>query len=305
MRLWYHADSDSLHAAVEWDGVSEDVTDVAKMRKAARDRGIKFVYEGQETADYQRRSIADAIIASYKKWERKPADLYPTPVDGTESVIPVLQVMREYMHEKGLCDPVRVWEPACGDGRMARVLEWHGFDVFGSDFRETPGYGIGGIDFLKDQPRTTGLIPHDSFDMIVTNPPFSLAEQFIRRALSITPNVAMLLKATYWNAASRLPFFAEHRPAFVLPLTFRLAFLESERGKSPLMDCIWVVWSAFGDDDCVFEPIPRRRYPGYAGKGLIGAMAGLEEAMGELGETVHGLVDGSRSSPLLARSGDA
>lgn len=284
MRLWYHQDSDALHISDVWDGVSEDVTDIAKMRKAAKDRGLTFVYEGMETADFKRRTIADAIVASYKKWERKPADLYPTPVDGTESLVPVLNVMRDHL---ALTGPCRVWEPACGDGRMARVLEWHGFDVFGSDFRETPGYGIGGIDFLKDAPRTTGLIPHDSFDMIVTNPPFSLAEQFIRKALSITPNVAMLLKATYWNAASRLPFFHEHRPAFVLPLTWRLAFLESERGKSPLMDCVWVVWSALGEEHCVFEPIKRLRYPGYAGKGLKGAMANLEEALADLTGTIH------------------
>lgn len=286
MRLWYHADSDSLFASDEWDGLSEDVTDNGKMRKLAKERGMQFVYGGMNTVDFQRRTIADAIVASYKKWQRKPADLYPTPVDGTESIVPVLEVMREHM---GISDnsKCRVWEPACGDGRMARVLEWHGFDVFGSDFRETPGYGFGGIDFLKDQPTTTGLIPHDSFDIIVSNPPFSLAEQFIRRALSITPNVAMLLKMQYWNAASRLPFFAEHRPAFVLPLTWRLAFLESERGKSPLMDCAWVVWSEHGEEHCVFEPLKRRRYPGYAGKGLIGAMANLEEALAELAGTVH------------------
>lgn len=285
MRLWFHADSDNLFASEEWDGVSEDVTDIAKFRKAAKDRGMKFVYGGMDTEDFKRRTIADAIVSSYKRWERKPADLYPTPVDGTESIVPVIQVISDYL---ALDKPMRIWEPACGDGRMARVLEWHGFDVFGSDFRETPGYGFGGIDFLKDQPRTTGLVPEGSFDMIVTNPPFSLAEQFIRRALSITPNVAMLLKATYWNAASRLPFFHEHRPSFVLPLTWRLAFLESERGKSPLMDCIWVVWSQFGEEDCLFEPLSRRRYPGYAGKGLKGAMANLEEAIGDLTKVVHG-----------------
>lgn len=290
MRLWFHEDSDSLYiSATQDDPYAEDVTDIAKFRKAAKDRGLKFVYEGQETADFKRRTIADAIVASYKKWERKPADLYPTPVDGTESIIPVLEVLREHMGLASNAD-CRVWEPACGDGRMARVMEWHGFTVFGSDFRDTPGYGVGGIDFLKDQPRTTGLLPHDSFDMIVTNPPFSLAEQFIRKALSITPNVAMLLKATYWNAASRLPFFAEHRPAFVLPLTWRLAFLESERGKSPLMDCIWVVWSQHGEEHCVFEPMQRLRYPGYAGKGLRGSMASCEEAMSELSEAIRGLL---------------
>lgn len=283
MRLWFHEDADLLHISEEWDGVSVDVTTDAKMRKAARDRGMKFAVEPEVTS--APKTIADAIVASYKKWERKPADLYPTPVDGTESVIPALLVLREYLDAKGAPD-CRVWEPACGDGRMARVLEWHGFDVLGTDIRETPGYGIGGIDFLKADEQHLGWNPAEDIDMIVSNPPFSLAELFIRKALSITPNVAMLLKATYWNAASRLPFFHEHKPAFVLPLTFRLAFLESERGKSPLMDCIWVVWSAHGEENCVFEPIPRRRYPGYAKPGVFAAVSALDEAISALTETV-------------------
>jgi len=300
MRLWWHPESDSLFLdEYQTDPLAEDVTDIASYRKAARDRGLKFTYDGPDEVTSRRASIAAAIVASYKRWERKPADLYPTPVDGTESLIPVLDVMRNYLE---LDRPVTIWEPACGDGRMARVLEWHGFDVLGTDIRETPGYGLGGVDFLKDAPRTMGWSPQDDVDMIVSNPPFSLAEEFIRKALSITPNVAMLLKATYWNAASRLPFFHEHRPKFVLPLTWRLAFLESERGKSPLMDCIWVVWSELGDENCVFEPIKRRRYPGYAGRGLKGSMAALEEALGDL---TNGLVDARGRMPALAGGSDA
>lgn len=302
MRLWYHPESDSLFLdKVQNDPLCEDVTDDPAFRKAARERGLRFTYDGADEVTSKRRTIADAIVDSYKKWERKPADLYPTPVDGTESVIPALQVIAEYAK---LSRPLgrggdqtkgaRVWEPACGDGRMARVLEYHGFDVLATDIRETPGHGIGGIDFLKDAPRVMGWSPEDDIDLIVSNPPFSLAEQFIRKALSITPNVAMLLKMQYWNAASRLPFFAEHRPAFVLPLTWRLAFLEKERGKSPLMDCAWVIWSGHADPEvCVFEPLKRRRYPGYAGPGLKSSMAALEEALGDL---TNGLAAGSLGS---------
>lgn len=282
MRLWYHPESDSLFLAKEQaDPLCEDVSDEPAMRKAARERGLQFTYEGPAGP----KTVADAIVASYKKWERKPADLYPTPVDGTECVIPALQVIAEY-HEHHCGSRPRVWEPACGDGRMSRVLEWHGFDVLSTDLRETPGYGIGGVDFLKSHERTMGWHPPDDIDLIVSNPPFSLAELFIRQALTYTPNVAMLLKATYWNAASRLPFFNEHRPAFVLPLTFRLAFLEKERGKSPLMDCVWVIWSHWGEEHCVFEPVPRRRYPGYAGPGLRSGMAALEEALTDLTGTL-------------------
>lgn len=57
-------------------------------------------------------------------------------------------------------------------------------------------------------------------DAIVTNPPFSLAEEFIRRALSITPNVAMLLKQTYWNVGGRSADRGlDHMPDLELKLT--------------------------------------------------------------------------------------
>lgn len=297
MRLWYHPESDALFYDVEWPGQEcEDVTDVPKFRKAAKDRGIRVPEVTSEPmtsitfANKPATTLATAIVQSYKKWERKPADLYPTPVDGTESVIPALKVLAEY------AGGMRVWEPACGDGRLARVLEHHGFQVDATDLRPYSGYGnvrctrdtiSGGFDFLNDDPvRKWGWEPKP--DLIVTNPPFSLAEQFIKKALTYTPNVAMLLKQSYWNAASRLPFFHEHRPAFVLPLTFRLAFLEEERGKSPIMDCCWVIWSQENtpEDPCVFEPIMRRRYPGYAKKGVLSATEILE---GEIAALIEAL----------------
>src|SRR3546814_6065522 len=92
--------------------------------------------------------VCSSDLTSYKKWDRKPADLYPTPVGGTESLIPALKAMKR---PDGL--PIkRIWEPACGDGRLARVLEWHGFEVIATDLREYPGYGYGGLDFLCEHP---------------------------------------------------------------------------------------------------------------------------------------------------------
>lgn len=288
MRLYYHPESDSLFLdEFDRDGQCDDVSDNPKMRVAARLRGIDITQITAEVTSIPKHTMANAIVESYRRWHRKPADLYPTPVNGTESVMPAIEVIADHIGR-----PIRIWEPACGDGRIARVLEWHGHDVFSSDLRAYPGYGIPDFDFLIDHQAAFGWNPAEEVDMIVTNPPFSLAEQFIRKSLTITPNVVMLLKQTYWNAASRLPFFAEHRPKFVLPLTFRLAFLESERGKSPLMDCCWVIWSEFGDEEvCAFEPIPKRVYPGYHGAGLKSAMAGLEEALLDISETVRGWGD--------------
>jgi hypothetical protein len=44
-----------------------------------------------------------------------------------------------------------VWEPACGDGRMARPLAEAGYRVKASDIAEW-GFGTQGVDFLDRQP---------------------------------------------------------------------------------------------------------------------------------------------------------
>lgn len=195
-------------------------------------------------------TYASAIVGAQKTHKRKEADFYPTPPDVTVALMDFLQLEGcQY-----------IWEPACGDGAMARVIERYGHEVLATDLRENSGYGTGGEDFLNFDPDPATGIPYSAVynDWIITNPPFNLSEGFIRKALSITPNVAMLLKSQYWHAARRLDLFNEQRPSFILPLTWRPAFLEAERGRSPLMDVIWVVWRG-KSDITEFQPLPRPR----------------------------------------------
>lgn len=278
MRLFFHPESDSLFWADHTDDpFCEDVTDSAAHQDAAAKRGLKC--PGAIASPLG--GLAGAIRASYKKWERKPADFYPTPYDGTESLIPII--------ETAFPDGAKLWDPCAGDMDMVRVLEWHGFQTAATDIRHT-GQGVGGIDFLNDDvTEKYGWIPDP--DMIVMNPPFSLAAEFIERALSYTPNVACLMKMDYWNAVRRMPLWKTHTPAFFFPLTFRLAFLKDERGNSPLMNCAWAVWlddkfRDFGKDVCVMEPMPKLVYPGYHGSGLRKSLAKLGQACDELREAL-------------------
>ena len=177
-------------------------------------------------------TYASAIVGAQKTHKRKEADFYPTPPDVTEVLLRFLNLPRD----------TSVWEPASGDGAMARIIERHCDTVIATDLRDEPTvYGRPGCDFLSESSDTFQV------DWIITNPPFNLAEDFIRKSLSVTSNVAMLLKSQYWHAARRLSLFEAHPPAWVLPLTWRPAFLEKERGSSPLMDVIWVVWSGEAD----------------------------------------------------------
>lgn len=212
----------------------------------------------------QDHTYASAIVDAQKNHKRKASEFYPTPADAT------VALMRYFGSTDTTEKKLVVWEPACGDGLMSRVLEDTFHSVWSTDLREATGYGHGGKDFLTID--MGGQLPPD---WIITNPPFSLAEDFIKKALSITPNVAMLLKSQYWHAAKRFKLFRDHEPARVLPLTWRPSFLEKERGNSPLMDVMWVVWMD-GDTSARYEPLPRPE--GHAAlreKYAVDAMEGL------------------------------
>lgn len=190
--------------------------------------------------------IAGAIAASMAKWARKPADLYPTPTDCTYSLLPYIAHL--------LPHDAMVLEPACADGQMVRPLREFGYQVTGYDLRPDVKGGEGGVDFLDAENFPEAIVP---FDAVITNPPFVIAERFINRALEMAPVVAMLLKAQYWNTRNRKKLFRDTKPMLELNLTWRPAFLEEERGKSPLMDCMWVVWQRGHTGGCTVHMIDR------------------------------------------------
>lgn len=74
----------------------------------------------------------------------------------------------------------RAWECACGNGNLAECLKANGWVVIASDLKDR-GYGLKGVDFLDPQYDSTFQ------RVILTNPPFSLANEFILQALDILP----------------------------------------------------------------------------------------------------------------------
>lgn len=191
--------------------------------------------------------MSGAVAEAMRKWKRKPADLYPTPYDCTYSLLP---------HIVDLLPPAaRVLEPACADGMMVRALEEFGYRVDGYDLRPDVTGGQGGFDFLA--PHGTVYDWVGMYDACITNPPFAFAEAFIRRALEEAPVAVMLLKSNYWNTKGRRALFRETRPLKELNLTWRPAFLKEERGDSPLMDCMWMVWVRGHQGSCTTEMVDR------------------------------------------------
>ena len=152
---------------------------------------------------------------------RRQSDFYPTPPEATIALLQFLDL------------PVGtvVWEPACGECDMVRAIQDFGLHCYGTDINA-------GQDFLTYRNE-------EAFDWIITNPPFALAEDFIRRAAKTGRPFAMLLKSQYWHAARRVQLFRDLPPIYVLPLTWRPDFFFKDRQpgdtSSPLMDVMWCV----------------------------------------------------------------
>lgn len=179
--------------------------------------------------------LGSRIAGGNTAYKRSGADFYPTPPDVTFALLDFLRISY---------DKAVIWEPACGEGHMVNQIKKMGYDAFGTDIKT-------GTDFLTADP------PRD-FTWIITNPPFSLSEQFIRRCGEFKRPFALLLKSQYWHAKRRLSLFREYTPTWILPLTWRPDFCFGERGGgSPLMDVMWCVWDNIAPFGPTYIPLER------------------------------------------------
>lgn len=165
---------------------------------------------------------------------RRESDYYPTPPEVTFALLDKLSISPIYT----------IWEPACGHGHMVRVMERMGYRVIGTDIQS-------GTDFLT--------VPLLDCDWIITNPPFVLAEQFVRRCWSHGKPFALLLKTQYWNAAKRYRLFQECHPVRIMPLTWRPDFTG---GGGAMMDMAWCVWVPGSKSATIFEPLNKPEIEG-------------------------------------------
>jgi hypothetical protein len=100
-----------------------------------------------------------------------------------------------------------IWECACGDGTMSRVLEETGQPVRSTDLYDR-GFGEAGVDFLMSQ---------SGADNIVTNPPYNCAEGFVASGVKLAKRkFALLLRLAFLEGANRAKtIFADNPPSRV------------------------------------------------------------------------------------------
>lgn len=134
-----------------------------------------------------------------------------------------------------------IWECACGEGHLSKVLEKYGYNVISTDLVYRGFGSIHTMDFLKHRVK--------SFEGdIITNPPYRYALEFVEKAIeTVKPGrkVAMFLKLQFLEGKKRKQFFLKYPPKTVYVSSSRLSCAMNGDFKEYYSSAVayaWFVW---------------------------------------------------------------
>lgn len=180
-----------------------------------------------------------------KTTKRSPYDFYPTPHDCTQKIV---NLILDHHFE-----PTYVFEPCAGDGAIVEVLRqyWSKAFIVANEINEVHRsqlewveWNYEGATSFKDVLK----IPTEDFqlyDLIITNPPFSLAQEIIDHILTGVkdaprqPIVVMLLRLNFLGSQKRHDWWQKHLPTSIQVLSKRPSFTGNGTDSQ---EYAWFVW---------------------------------------------------------------
>lgn len=176
-----------------------------------------------------RASVAMTGLDRTRLDQREANDFYRTPPHATEALLRVETF------------PTTIWEPACGDGAISRVLANAGHTVHSTDLVDR-GFGVPRRDFLMEHQAPASCV--------VTNPPFKLADEFVLHALRLGITRIAILQRLAWmeGLARHGALWAKHPPARVWVFAKRVTMWRGDdpnaRDTGGAIPFAWFVWDA-------------------------------------------------------------
>lgn len=170
---------------------------------------------------------------NHSEKEREKDDFYATDPHALEIFLDKLKEDNIELHHN-------IWECACGEGHLSKVLEKRKFNVFSTDLIQR-GYGEGNIDFLQVANKNT------HFD-ILTNPPYKYAKEFVEKSLEIQADgyyTIMFLKIQFLEGQARQRLFKKYPPKYVYVNSSRQLCAmngEFEKYKATAICYCWYIW---------------------------------------------------------------
>lgn len=177
-----------------------------------------------------------SLVGTSTTRERANYDYYATPYQATEMLLDEVKFSGNFL------------EPCVGGGHIVDVIK-----------RYYPNECVYGVDIVdRGYPNTlvADFLKHDflgqKFDNVVTNPPFSLAQEFLEKCMEVVNDggkIAMFLKIQFLEGAKRREMFKKYPPKYIYVFVKRQAPWNNgspvdEKGKpwSSTMCFAWFVW---------------------------------------------------------------
>jgi hypothetical protein len=192
-------------------------------------------------------NTSDAVMAQRGKQKDKLDD-FPTPPWGTRALC-------EYVIGRSDCEGMTALEPAAGRGYMSEPLAEYFDSVTSADMADY-GYPLSHIGsfIAEDCP-----FEPESFDWVITNPPFKYGQQFVEKALTVARvGVAMLCRTAFIETVGRYEMYCQHPLWRFAPFSERLPMIEGkvDGSASSATSYAWFVWN---------KVAPTLELPYYAG----------------------------------------
>jgi hypothetical protein len=169
-------------------------------------------------------------------------DFYETHTCATHALLRTGEIKR-------LAGAKTIWEPSAGKGAISRELTTAGHHVVASDLVAYEGADDGietPVDFLATSNTPTGAA------VIVTNPPYRHADDFVRHGLALGLPVVVLLRLMALEGSNRSDLIDRHLRR-VRPGIERLPMMHREGWQGPRATCGGAPFAWF-----VFMPGVRR-----------------------------------------------
>ena len=133
-----------------------------------------------------------------------------------------------------------IWECAWGGGSLAKHLRKKGFEVIGENVK----------DFLNVNTKFY-------FDIIVTNPPYSIKDKFLEKAFELGKPFAFLMPLTTLEGLKRGELFRKHGIQLIIP-NRRINFITpSGKGSGAWFQTAWFCWKMNLPKDLNFVELER------------------------------------------------
>ena len=168
-------------------------------------------------------------IGNIKTQDRDTNDFYATNPYDVKEIINILNLKTN----------LKILEPCAGNGHISQTLKDLGFNVYSNDMIQREYNLDSNVDFLK-----TGLTL--KFDVVITNPPFKYAKEFIEKSLQYADTVIILAKLDLFESEKRM-FINNRYLENVYVHTKRAKFAKGGNNeyfkKSSSMSTAWFIYN--------------------------------------------------------------